>query len=53
MKAVDHGLIISLVSGVIACLILPFALKRAKWLSFVSCLLNAGMVLIFVVIESA
>lgn len=53
MDAVDRGLIISLVSGVIACFILPFALKRAKWLSFVSCLLNAGMVLVFVVIESA
>jgi hypothetical protein len=53
METVDHGLIISLVSGLIAGFILPFGLKRAKWLSFVSCLLNAGMVLTFVVIESA
>jgi hypothetical protein len=53
MDAVDRGLIISLLSGVIACFILPFALKRAKWLSFVSCLLNAGMVLFFVITESA
>jgi hypothetical protein len=36
-----------------ASFILPFGLKRTKWLSFVSCLLNAGMVLTFVVIESA
>jgi predicted benzoate:H+ symporter BenE len=53
MEAVDPGLIISLVSGLIAGFILPFGLKCAKWLSFVSCLLNAGMVLTFVVIESA
>ena len=53
MDAVDRGLIISLVSGVIACFILPFALKRAKWLAFASCLLNAGMVLFFVVTSSA
>ena len=53
MEAVDHGLIISLVSGLIAGFILPFGLKCDKWLSFVSCLLNAGMVLTFVVVESA
>jgi len=53
MEAVDHGLIISLVSGLIAGFILPFGLKCAKWLSFVGCLLNAGMVLTFVVVESA
>lgn len=52
METVDHGLIISLVSGLIAVFILPFGLRRAKWLSFVSCLLNFGMVLTFVVIES-
>jgi hypothetical protein len=53
METVGHGLIISLVSGLIADFILPFGLRSAKWLSFVSCLLNAGMVLTFVVIESA
>jgi hypothetical protein len=53
MEMVDHGLIVSLVSGRIACFILPFGLKRAKRLSFLSCLLNAGMVLMFVVTESA
>jgi len=52
MDTVDDGLIISLVSGLVAGLILPFGLKRAKWLSFVSCLLNAGMALTFVAIES-
>jgi hypothetical protein len=53
IEAVNHGLIISLVSGFIAAFILPFGIRRAKWLSFVSCLLNAGMVLTFMVIESA
>jgi hypothetical protein len=53
IAAVDHGLIISLVSGFIAAFILPFGIRRAKWLSFVSCLLNAGVVLTFIAIESA
>jgi hypothetical protein len=53
IEAVNHGLIISLVSGFIAAFILPFGIRRAKWLSFVSCLLNAGIVLTFMVIESA
>jgi len=42
-----------IILGLIAGFILPFGLKCAKWLSFVSCLLNAGMVLTFVVVESA
>jgi hypothetical protein len=53
MEVLEYGVIISLVSGLIAVFILPFGLKHAKWLSFVSCLLNTGVVLLFVVVESA
>jgi hypothetical protein len=53
MQAVDSGLITSVVAALIAVFILPFGIKRAKWLSFVSSLLNVGIVVMFIVIESA
>jgi hypothetical protein len=53
MEAVDHGLIIVWFQGLSRASSFRFGLKCAKWLSFVSCLQNAGMVLTFVVIESA
>ena len=53
MDAVGYGLLVSLFSAFIGVLVLPFGLKRAKWLSFASCLLNACFVLMLVVTESA
>ena len=53
MEVFDYGLIISVISAVLGVFVLPFGLKRAKWFSFVSCLLNACFVLVFMVIESA
>jgi hypothetical protein len=52
-KAPDVGLVISAVSALIGIFVLPFAVKRVKWLGFASCLLNAGFIFAFVVIESA
>jgi hypothetical protein len=45
--AIEYGLIASGVSALVALFILPFGLKRAKWLSFASCVLNAGLVFMF------
>jgi|SRR5580704_12591079 hypothetical protein len=42
--AIEYGMIASGVSAVVALFILPFGLRRAKWLSFASCSLNAGLV---------
>jgi hypothetical protein len=53
MQALDYGLIISILAALVGIFTLPFGLKRVKWLSFVSCLLNAGVVLMFILIESA
>ncbi len=53
MDALGYGLIVSFISGLMGAFILPFGFKPTKWLSFVTCLLNAGFVLLFVVIESA
>jgi hypothetical protein len=41
-KAPDVGLVISAVSALIGTFVLPFAVRRVKWLPFVSCLLNAS-----------
>jgi len=41
-KAPDVGLVISAVSALIGIFVLPFAVKRVKWLPFVSCLINAS-----------
>lgn len=41
-RAPDVGLLISAVSALIGIFVLPFALRRVKWLPFVSCLLNAS-----------
>jgi hypothetical protein len=41
-KAPDIGLVISAVSALIGIFVLPFAVRRVKWLPFVSCLLNAS-----------
>ena len=48
-KAPDVGLVISAVSALIGIFVLPFAVKRAKWLPFVSCLLNvSGIAFLFI-----
>jgi hypothetical protein len=48
-KAPDVGLVISAVSALIGISLLPFAVKRAKWLPFVSCLLNvSGIAFLFI-----
>jgi hypothetical protein len=51
--APDYGFVISAVSALIGIFVLPFALKRVKWLGFASCVLNVGFIFTFVVIESA
>jgi len=49
---IGYGLIISATSGLIGAAVLPFGFKRAKWLSFVSCLLNAATVVVFMLVQS-
>jgi hypothetical protein len=45
----DSAVLRCLASACIAALTLPFAVNRAKWLSFVSCLLNAsGIALVLI-----
>jgi hypothetical protein len=48
----EYGLILSAISALLAVIILPFGLKRAKWLSFVSCLLNTGLFIAFIFVSA-
>src|SRR5580658_2062605 len=50
-EVVGYGLLIALISGFVGVVVLPFASKHAKWLPFVTCVLNTCFVLILVVIE--
>jgi hypothetical protein len=47
VDALGWGLIITVFSVFMAMFILPFGLSRARWLSFVSCLRNLGIVVMF------
>jgi len=45
--ALEYGVIISGAAGLIALFILPFANRRAKWLSFTGCLFTESIVVMF------
>jgi hypothetical protein len=47
VDSLEWGLIITAVSVLMAMFILPFGLSRARWLSFVSCLLNLSTAVMF------
>jgi hypothetical protein len=45
--AIEYGMIASGVSALVALFILPIGRKSAKWLSFAGCVLNGGLVFMF------
>jgi hypothetical protein len=45
--AIEYGMIASGVSALVALFILPFGRKSGKWLSFAGCVLNGGLVFMF------
>jgi hypothetical protein len=44
VDAVNYGLILCIVSTLVALFVLPFGRNRAKWLILAGCVLNAGIV---------
>jgi hypothetical protein len=47
IDALEWGLIITAVSVFMVMFILPFGLGRARWLSWVGCLLNLGIIVMY------
>ena len=51
LRVLDYAPELGTIAALIALTVLPFALKRAKWFPFAGCLLNAGLVLAFFVVN--
>jgi hypothetical protein len=47
IEALEYGVIVSIISALIGVFILPFGHSRSKWLTLGTCLLNAGIVVMF------
>ena len=47
IDVLEVGVLVSIVAAFVGLFILPFGRNRAKWLPFVSCLMNGGFVVMF------